>query len=174
MLHPPCYLHSKAEALPTLPCPQCTFRTLLALSPLQRPLPPLERWKWFISRRFSHKPANGQVATQPTLQRAIHSLGLCPGERPVCNKCQITRAWNDLFVFSLLLFIKWGITYLLLPPVKQFICTHSGFGERPNFIFTLTKPFHPLPPLFTVAFCAEWMNAHSGFKVHGSLKGLVC
>lgn len=174
MLHPPFYLQSKGEALPSLPSPQSTSRTLPALSPLQRPLPPLERWKWVISRRFSHKRANGQVATQPTLQRAMHFLGLCPGERPVCNKHQITEAWNELFVFSLLLFIKCGITYLLLPPVKQFICTHSGFGERPNFIFTLTKPFHPCLPLFTVAFCAEWMNAHSGFKVHGSLKGLVC
>lgn len=98
----------------------------------------------------------------PHFKEQYTSWASVPVERAVCNKHQITEAWNELFVFSLLLFIKCGITYLLLPPLKQFICTQNGFGYRPNFIFTLTKPFYPiaptLPPPSLVLFVPnEWM-----------------
>lgn len=71
----------QGTVVPSLPFPQCTVRgssrNLSALPSLQSLLP-VESWKWI---RFSHKTANGQLATQPTLQRAIRFLGLRPGRK---------------------------------------------------------------------------------------------
>lgn len=77
--HPTSYLQPAVKRSPGLPCPQCTSggssRSLPVLSPLQKT-------KWTIISRFSHKTVDGHPTTQAhTSKSNTHFLGLCPSRK---------------------------------------------------------------------------------------------
>lgn len=76
--HPPFYLHPRVKHSPICPVLSAHFGAhpeACLPSPLCRAL------CYWEEESGSHRRANGQLATQPTLQRAMHFLGLHPGRK---------------------------------------------------------------------------------------------